>query len=485
MLTLDPELAVNSRHFLECVQEPEPPHPIPGSPDHFTIPSWLQYEDGPFAHQGEAVSAWCNAGYRGVLEMATGSGKTIASLIGAYHLYQEHPPLLIVVAAPFIPLVEQWCDEISKFGLRPVNLTTAGNLQGRGRVLQRLRRRLRTGLSDVEVVVVSHDTLCTPEFLAVLEKFNSAKLLIADEVHNLGRLSFISALPEFFEYRLGLSATPVRQYDQAGTDTLFEFFGPVIFRFTLREAIGHCLVEYDYYAHPVDLTYSEMDEWFYLTGKIKRNAWRLEQDEPPDEYLAKLLRDRRSLLETASGKITSLAALLDKKENGNLRHTLIYASDKEPDQLIGVNQLLQDRNILFHQITAKETTNRNQTRQIIQSFQEGEIQVLTAKRVLDEGVDIPQVCKAFILASTTVQRQWIQRRGRLLRTCKNVEKTHSVIHDLIVLPPNMARGLDPDMRRLVQSELCRVQEFTRLSRNAGRLDGPLTAINLMVNAAFR
>ena len=467
-----------------AIAEESPPFEFPPvQPAKFVIPDWLEYEEGPFQHQGKAVAAWSDAEYRGVLEMATGSGKTITAMISAHCLHIENRPLLIVVAAPYVPLIDQWCDEISAFGLKPVNLTTVGSAGKRARELQRLKRRLHTGLSDVEAVVVSHDTLCTPEFFASVEAFDGQRLLIADEAHNLGRPSFIKDPPDFFEFRLGLSATPIRQYDEEGTGALFDFFGPVAFRFTLEEAIGRCLVEYDYYVHAVYLTNSEMDDWFDLTGKIKRNAWRSEGGKP-DEYLAKLLRDRRALLETASGKVATLQTLLQEKDTSSLRHTLIYTSDKGPDQLDNVNRLLRDRNILFHQLTAEETANRGRTKRIIKSFQKGEIQALTAKRVLDEGVNIPQICEAFILASTTVERQWVQRRGRLLRTCSTIGKTHSVIHDLLALPPSMETGLDPDARTLVRSELSRVQEFARLARNAGRPEGPLAMIDKMVDAAF-
>ena len=449
----------------------------------FTVPQWLRYEDGPFKHQGKAIAAWCDAEHRGILEMATGSGKTIAAMICAYKLYEAFTPLLIIVAAPYVPLIEQWCGEIVPFGINPVNLTGAGTAVKRNRELQRLRRRIHTDLSDVEAIVVSHDTLCTPEFLSAVERFDCARLLIADEAHNLGRPSFINDPPEFFDHRLGLSATPIRQYDEEGTEALLRFFGPVSFRFTLEEAIGRCLVEYDYFVHPVYLTESEMDEWFDLTSRIKQNTWRSDEGKP-DEYLAMLLRHRRALLETASGKISTLNALLDKEDTRSLRHTLIYASDKGPDQLDDVNLLLCERNILFHQLTAKETRNRDQTKRIIRSFQNGDIQVLTAKRVLDEGVNIPQICRAFILASTTVERQWVQRRGRLLRICRAIGKTHSVIHDLLALPPRMEDGLDPDARTLVRSELRRAEEFASLARNAGRLDGPLAMIDKMVEAVY-
>jgi superfamily II DNA or RNA helicase len=472
------DLYARARELMET-----PPDPIPLPAAAFAIPAGLHYADGPFQHQGQAVDAWCAAGYRGVLEMATGSGKTITSMIGAYRLFEGNKPLLIVVAAPYVPLIQQWCDEIAPFGLSPTNLTILGGAQRRASELQKIRRRLRTGLSEAEVVVVSHDTLCTPEFAAAISAFECGRLLIADEAHNLGRPSFVNNPPEFFEYRLALSATPIRQYDEEGTEALLDFFGPVVFSFPLEQAIGRCLVEYDYYVHPVYLTASEMDEWSELTGKIRQNAWR-SADGKPDDYLAKLLRDRRALLETASGKLLALSNLLDQEDRHELRYTLIYATDKAPEQLEAVNRLVASKRLLFHQLTAEETADRAETRRIIRSFQDGEIQVLTAKRVLDEGVNIPQICKAYILASTTVERQWIQRRGRLLRTCSAINKTFSTIHDFLALPPGLDQGLDPDAKALARAELRRAQEFARLARNAGRVDGPLSILDRLANAAY-
>ena len=471
------------RRATRVEEEPLEPYELPPvSYDLFAIPESLRFEDGPFEHQGKAVNAWCEAGYQGVLEMATGSGKTITAMICAYRLYESHKPLLIVVAAPYVPLIQQWCDEIEPFGLKPVNLTTAGGVRGRARELNRIKRRFRNETIDVGAVVVSHSTLCSSEFKAEVEKFDCTTLLIADEAHNLGSEGFISDPPSFFDYRLGLSATPVRQYDDEGTEALFSFFGPVVFEFTLSEAIGRCLVEYDYYVHPVELTQGEMDEWYALTEKIKANTWRQENGEL-DEYLTKLLRDRRALLENAENKIEVLEAALQREDLRALDHTLIYASDKAPQQLEAVNVLLRTHGILFHQITYQETANGDKTGQIIQSFQEGTLRVLTAKRVLDEGLNIPQIKKAFILASTTVERQWIQRRGRLLRTCSETGKTHSEIHDFIALPPDLD-NIDDEARTLIRSELLRVQEFASLARNAGRHDGPLSVIAQLVNAIY-
>ena len=449
-------------------------------PERFEIPGYLRYEDGPFAHQGEAVKAWCDAGHRGVLEMATGSGKTITAMICAKRLFDGNKPLLIVVAAPYVPLIQQWCDEIEAFGIQPANLTAAGGPSGRARELGRIGRRLRLGSADVAAVVVSHRTLADSEFRAELRKLPCAKLLIADEVHNLGSEGFVSDTPDFFNYRLGLSATPERQYDQSGTEALFDFIGQVVFRFTLEEAIGKCLVPYEYHVHPVDLTLEEMDRWHEITERIRAIAWRQETGEP-DEYLTKLFRDRRAILETAENKLPALQATLEAGSIRKLRHALIYATDKQPQQLEAVNALLNRQGILFHQLTDEETAHRHQTASILKEFQDGHLQVLTAKRVLDEGVNIPQVREAFILASTTVERQWVQRRGRLLRKCDEIGKTHSVIHDFVVVPPDMS---DTDARSVAVSELRRVRQFASLARNAGSPDGPLRVIDLLMNAAF-
>ena len=169
------------------------------------------------------------------------------------------------------------------------------------------------GRSDVETIVVSHDILRDTRFKTEIETFDCTTLLIADEVHNLGSEGFITDLPSFFDYRLGLSATPIRQYDEHGTEVMFSFFGPVVFQFALQEAIGRCLVEYDYYVHPVDLTQDEMDKWHELTEKIKRNAWRSEHEEP-DEYITKLLTARRAILETAENKIAALEEVLIRED---------------------------------------------------------------------------------------------------------------------------------------------------------------------------
>lgn len=448
----------------------------------FEIPSWLEFRSGSYAHQGSAVDAWIDAGGRGILAMATGSGKTLTALTACRELHRKTGPMLIVIAAPYVPLVMQWCDEAELFGLSPRNLSSGQGPADRRRQLNAARRNLQLGLSSAEAVVVSHDILTDPSFLATVSEISASRVLIGDEVHNLGSPSFLSAPPELFEYRLGLSATPVRQYDSEGTAKLIAFFGPICFEFTLEEAIGVCLVPYDYYLHPISLTIDEMESYKDLTEQISKLAWKLEQG-IKDAQIDSLLRKRRLIVETAAGKLRRLGELLDEIGPRNLHHELIYATDKDPAQLKAINAMLSERGVLFHQLTAEETVDRKRTAEILAGYQSGALQALTAKRVLDEGVNIPQIRRAFILASTTVERQWVQRRGRILRKCDTIGKDHGVIHDFVALPPE-SMAADPDSRKLVQGELKRVAEFASVARNYAAPDGPLAVLSKMQSTAY-
>jgi superfamily II DNA or RNA helicase len=301
--------------------------------------------------------------------------------------------------------------------------------------------------------------------------------LIADEVHNLGGVKeFIGNPPNWPTAKLGLSATPVRQYDDEGTADLLEYFGEVVFEFSLDDAIGVCLVPYDYFVHRVDLTEPERERYAELTERIRRRMAIVGNASGDDLQLTILLNQRRLVLETAEGKLGVLADLIDKQGAAAVRRTLFYATDKDPAQMIAVNELLRDRRIRAHQVTEAETSRGRLLAATMKAFSDGVLQALTAKRVLDEGLNVPQIDTAYILASTTVRKQWVQRRGRVLRPSPRTGKTHAVIHDFLVVPPSTG-GTDDDERRLVQSELERADEFARLARNRASATGPLAVLN--------
>ena len=149
----------------------------------------------------------------------------------------------------------------------------------------------------------------------------------------------------------------------------------------------------------------------------------------------------------------------------------MYATDKDPGQLESVNEIIRSLGLRFHQITAHETGNARLVDSVLGAFRGGSLKVLTAKRVLDEGLDVPEISTAIILASTTVERQWVQRRGRVLRTCLAIGKEYATIHDFLVLPPP-GEPRDDDVERLIRGELARCDEFTNLARNRAASGGP-------------
>ena len=435
----------------------------------FSVPVGLRWEEGPYKHQGEAVHRWEEAGRRGVLCMATGAGKTISALIAANRLWQVKQSLLVLAAVPTLPLVAQWTEEMREFGLNPYNTLKGSGSSHVAHIEQQLQY-LEYGVSTIEATVVTHDLLKRPDVRLLLEANSSRVLLIADEMHNLGTEAFILS-PPALEFKLGLSATPVRQYDEEGTKALLAYFGDVVYEFGLREAIGLCLVPYNYELHPVRLSEDENDEYVQLSAKIRKAYARSGGTDELSTATQRLKEKRRLVLESASGKIEELERLLAEGDLRNLRHTLIYCTDKNGTQLREVNSMLRRLGVRFHQVTSEETQKTASLERTIAGFRSGSIQCLTAMRVLDEGFNLPEITTAYVLASTTVRRQWVQRRGRVLRLCRTIDKPFANIHDLIVLPPEHVAG-DPDARRLVKAELERCDEFSQLAMNRDRADGP-------------
>ena len=224
-----------------------------------------------------------------------------------------------------------------------------------------------------------------------------------------------------------------------------------------------------------------MEKWHLLTDKIKRIYAIRKIDDPDDSYLERLYSQRREILENAEGKIKVLKNLLTASPISNLKYTLVYCSDKNPEQLQQINLLLRELNIRYHQLTYQETGSAITTEDILTSFRKGNLQMMTAMRVLDEGVNIPEIECAYILASTTVERQWVQRRGRLLRKSPKTCKVKSIIYDFIVIPPDTNTQFTSDEKKLVRSELKRIREFANLSSNKYEKSGALAVMDDMVN----
>jgi len=438
----------------------------------FRIPSGLVWETGDYRHQGEAVKAWENNGELGVLAIATGGGKTISSLIAAHRLLGRVGSLFVLVAAPTRPLVTQWASEMREFGLTPYVQGSNRTAKKHVEYLEKRIERVARGIVEVDSAVVTNHLVNTPEMKRLLERHSNLVMFVGDEAHNLGAEQFISDPPEV-RFRLGLSATPERQYDPDGTADLFDYFGGVVYTFGLDRAIGLCLVPYDYYVHEARLQDDEMDEYRALSAEIRALYARTAGGDGKSRSKALDIKyaRRRAILESAVGKIGVLRELLVEADPKSVSHTLIYCTDKNPEQLISVNELLRSLGISFHQLTEAETQASALVAAVIDNFRSGAIQVLTAKRVLDEGFNIPEISTAYVLASTTVKRQWVQRRGRVLRLCPAIGKTSASLHDVVTMPPDLEVD-DEDAKRLIRGELARVSEFAELAQNRHSDSGP-------------
>ena len=442
------------------------PHPV----RKLRIPAELHWRTGRFAHQGVAVDSFLEAG-RGIFSIATGGGKTKASLISATLLQDRSDrPFFLLILAPSRPLVNQWAAEVRSFGVHPAVLSGA-TVKARRRELEAIEASLRSGKPHTEVVIGTNQMYGGDEPLrAWLDRIGMrvSTMLIADEVHNFGTPSFLNHRPEIVQYRLGLSATPIRQYDAVGTSGLADYFGDVLIKFTIGDAIkAGCLVPYDYYVHEIELTDEEAERYSELTAQLRRLGFRVDDEgqvvnlTPRTE---RLLRERRAVVEQACNKLRCLKNILEAVDTSALRRSLVYVSAKptvlgRPRQIELANGLLAELGIVSHQFTNVETSLADGQR-ILAAFSRGDYQMLTAMKVLDEGVDIPQTETAYLLASSSVEREWVQRRGRVLRSWPG--KEHATLHDFVATPPDPP---DDTGRSLLRSELRRVTEFAIYSRN--------------------
>ena len=456
-----------------------------GDRPRLTIPTGLEWQKGPYAHQSEAISAWESGSdpEHGTISMATGAGKTLTALICATRVQDrlEGDPLLVVVSAPSIPLIIQWQEEVKRFGL---NAVAPGLEHSTDASLTNLFRGLSRG--GTHVAIVTNDLLCSPTFQSTIEqKTGNADnpvqtLFIADEAHTLGAEGFLSNKPDFFERRLALSATPERQFDPDGTEEIFAFFGPPVYEFGLDRAIGFCLAPYNYYVHAATLDGDELDEFDALTGRIGAAIGQGLDDD--NDTLTSLVIARRRIIETAQSKLTLLRAVIEQRGPRCLEQTLIYASAKNPEQFDQIAAILTDLDIRWAPVTQDTTANRPLLKRTLETFEEGGYQVLLAKKVLDEGIDIPTIREAFIVASSTVQREWIQRRGRVLR--RHPGKPWAIVHDFLALPPaHMFRSEGTsNLRKIIRTELDRAYSFAAHARNAAGNGGVLTGLQRIRSA---
>ncbi|NEN93979.1 MAG: helicase, partial [Okeania sp. SIO3H1] len=295
-----------------------------------------------------------------------------------------------------------------------------------------------------------------------------------DEAHHLGSPKLEKSLPKNIGLRLALSATPERYFDDQGTTAILDYFGEVLQpELTLADAIRQgALARYLYYPVLVELTEAESRAYAKLTSKI---GWALllsekENVEIEKEDLTALLIQRSRLIAAAKNKLTALKTLMANRLQTS--HTLFYCGDSsvETEDISNLRQMEAVVRILGYELGYRVNTYTAETpikkrEKLRQQFESGELQGLVAIRCLDEGVDIPAIKNAVILASSQNPRQFIQRRGRILRP--HPSKERATLFDMIVLPPDMGRSTLEVERNLLRKELKRFLEFADLADNSG------------------
>ena len=424
-------------------------------------------------YQIRAIQSWKQNGFSGIWSMATGTGKTITAIQGIDYLKKSKNigSLIVTVVVPSTVLIEQWAKQLEKEGYFEV-IRAHGNVSKWERDLLNTVRYVcnRPGLIGI---VATHYAF-QKHIAHRLRKIDLQQVLVVDEVHTIGTEKGLNALPEEVEWRLGLSATPVRQYDNEGTERLFKYFKQQPskqFIYTIKEAVEDgFLSPYSYTPLSVYLAEDEMEEYVELTEKIIRliNS----DDEDIQQVCNQLLIKRHRIVERARNKLEPAVKLIAEIDNENdSPYGIIYSPDGDYPGEPGEEQSNEEwidkimKNIAKNNVIAHRFV-QNDSEKHLDHFNLGKLNWLVAKKRLDEGVDIPRAENAIIIASSRTLRQYIQRRGRVLRT--HNEKQQASIYDFLVLPPAEGKNESWNQigKNLLVQELSRAYEFMRGSNNS-------------------
>lgn len=441
------------------------------------------YSEGPREYQINAYNSWVANNYKGMFAMATGTGKTITSLNCLLNEYKKTGIYRAIITVPTTALVEQWKKECAKFNFK--NIITVSSKENWDKNLAFFNTASKL-IDTSYIVIVTYASLPRPKFQSYFTQLPKDTILIADETHNLGSQGLLRLLPNIhLEKRIGLSATPHRKFDEGGNLAIQEFFNdepPYIVSYSMEEALKvGWLCNYTYYPHIVKLTDQEMEKYKELSLQLLRMGL---FDKETGNFrstpeIEKKLLERKRIIHKAANKLEAFKAILrsefDKRKN--LKYTLIYvpegieANFDETDFSVETedeNRLINeytkavsqtDDSVMVKQFTA----NSSNREEILRNFEQSNIHVLTSMKCLDEGVDVPRSELAIFCASTGNPRQFIQRRGRVLRLHK--DKIHATIHDLVVVPEVSDESTFEMEKGLVKKELERVVDFANLAMN--------------------
>lgn len=449
--------------------------------------------------QRDAYDAWIKNDKKGIFAMATGAGKTVTALNCVLREYYRQGFYKAIIVVPTRALALQWEKEAIAFNFQ--NIISSHTTKSWKDDLSRYTTR---SLINQKVNIIFITTYATfsrktvQNFISQTRDIESF-IYIADEAHNIGSAGTLAHLPHAINNRIGLSATPERVYDDAGSKRLYEFFNSYppeyTFRFTMKQAIDSgILCNYSYTPIFVELTSSEMDEYKRITEQLRKFI-------DPDtgkysEDAELLLLKRKRIIHKAENKKEAIIGLLEQLSQKNqLAYTFVFvpegyekrsylekdsfAIDSEDIHIIDeYADMFRRYGYSYH----KYISGLDDAPSVLKSFAEGDIKVLLSMKCLDEGVDIPRAEYAIFCSSTGNPRQFVQRRGRVLRKCKGKEK--ATIWDLVIIPPDVSEASSDADKNIFIGEVKRIVNFAALADNQTEiLYGELKQIceNLRIN----
>lgn len=447
------------------------------------FPEWFKLHD----YQDEAITEWQKRDYRGIFDMATGTGKTYTGL-GALTTLSKNidHKLAAIIVCPYQHLVEQWVEDILKFNIEPIiGYSESSQKDWQKRLKDAIRdQKLKVRGKEFFCFICTNATFSSDYVQTQLAKIKSDTLLMVDEAHNFGAPYLSCLLFDNYKYRLALSATLERHNDEEGTAKLYDFFGEKCIEYTLDRAIEEKkLTKYKYYPIVVTLTEEELEAYDNLSFEIGKCMMKGKNGKMKLSSRGERLALQRSrIVAGARNKVTMLEEVIQPYIHD--KHILVYCgatkgleqnqdrSDVDSEdirQIDMVTDLLGNKlGMDVSQFTSKESVEEREV--LKREFSAGDtLKVLIAIKCLDEGVNIPKIKTAFILASTTNPKEYIQRRGRVLRLAEG--KEYAEIYDFITLPYGIEEVTSlttAQVKRnstLVKNELRRAEEFSRIAVN--------------------
>ncbi|MBU1666991.1 DEAD/DEAH box helicase family protein [bacterium] len=394
-------------------------------------------------YQLDAMKKFTDNNSQGIFEMATGTGKTYTALGCVKELNKEIRDLVVVISCPYTHLVQQWLENVQDFDLDfEMVVADSSNSKWKSELMDRIYD-IKNKVLNKLMILTTHTTFAMPDFINRMKNIQYPVFLICDEVHGIGSPERRKGLIEnLYKYRLGLSATPSRWFDDEGTRIIMDFFKGTVYEFSLKEAINTVnpatrrtfLVKYDYKPLFVKLSESELQEYEEQTKKIARSFFVTKDNKEKEELFNLLCIKRQKIIINSRGKYEIFKDLLTKLIP--IKDCLVYVS---PEQMNHVQSIISEFDVKQHKFTSKEGIKSedkygglSERNFLLKEFEKGNYNILVAMKCLDEGVDIRSAKTAIILASTGNPKEYIQRRGRILRPFPNKDK--AIIYDFIVVP---------------------------------------------------